>query len=148
MSDATPGKEFAKQLLRQDVALQSPRYQEHRMQLEQQLQRAERNEQIVYWVVVVAVVIAGAAFLWIAARNARGVDPWDRDATVLSVAVGVVYAAAAITVMFGLAAYYGRLRPATRELKEKLVLESIREIRQELRELKQQISSTQDRQQP
>lgn len=118
------------------------------MQLEQQLKRAERNEKRVYWVVVGAAVIAGCGFLLKASNTLGGFDPWDQDATALSVTVGVVLAMALIIFWYGLLAYYGRFRLVTKDVKEKLIFESIRELQREVGELRKLMETSKDRQQP
>lgn len=117
------------------------------MQLEQQLKRAERNEKLVARIVIAALVISVAAFIPTAAKLFGGADPYDDDATILSVGLGLVYIPAAITFWVGLASYFSRFRAGTQRAKEKLMFESIRELRQEVQELRRIVDPPGDQRQ-
>lgn len=146
MTDSSPKTRFAHQLLRQESVIQTPRYEAHRMELELQLKRAERNERSVYWIVVCALIVGVAAGILLASHAVGSPDPGDMDATLLSVTLGVTYWIAAIVFFVGLASYYSRFQVATKGLKERLIFESIREIRQEVFELRKLIEDPKDRQ--
>ena len=136
MADRSPHPEFASELLRQDATLQSPQYQEHRMQLEQQLIRAESRERLTKRVVIGALLTAVAAFAVLASQALGSPDPGDKDATIWSVAAGVIYALAWATVFIGVASYYSRFLPRVRRAREELQAQTIREIRSDIQELR------------
>ena len=139
MTDPHTPDQFAKKLLQQEQILQTPRYQEHRMELELRIQHAERNEKLAGYVVIAALVIALPTMFASGARWFGSPDPTDNGATVLSVAVAVIWYLATITFWLGLASYFSRFRPAVQRAKENLMIESIRELRQEIQELHQMI---------
>lgn len=130
-------------LLREDTALASPRYEEHRMELERQLSRAESREVLVHRVAVGALLTAIASGALTATQVFGSADFGDRTATPLSVAMVVLYVASLSVFALGFAAYYGRFRPAVRQTRERLILESIRELRGEVRELRQKVEGRQ-----
>jgi hypothetical protein len=131
---------FASLLLQQDESLHTPRYEEHRMQLEQQLVRAEWREMTARRVVITALGIAIAVIPLIATRAFGGIDPWDDDATAVSVSLGVLYWLAVTVFLVGLASYYSRFRPGVREARDRLRDDSIQQLRHELAELRRQLS--------
>jgi len=136
MSESKPPESFSAQLLRQDGALTDSHYQEHRMQLEQQLVRAERNEQRAKWVVVVAFFL-GMALMFVGGFRVVGsFDPTDKNANPLSIALGVIYVVAAVTWPIALAAYFSRIRPRIRRTRELLMENSLQQLQQEVRELR------------
>jgi hypothetical protein len=136
MSDSKPPESFSTQLLRQDGALTDSHYQEHRMQLEQLLVRAERNEQRAKWVVVVAFFL-GMALMFVGGSRVIGsFDPTDKGANPLSIALGVIYAIASLTFPIALASYYSRFRPNVRRARERLMEDSLHELQQQVRELR------------
>jgi hypothetical protein len=136
MSESTQPESFSAQLLRQDGALGNSHYQEHRMQLEQLLVRAERNEQRAKWVVVAAFFL-GMALMFVGGSRVFGsFDPTEKDANPLSIALGVIYAIASLTFPIALASYYSRFRPNVRRARERLMEDSLHELQREVRELR------------
>jgi hypothetical protein len=132
---------FGSKLLQQDMSLYSERYKEHRMQLERHLTQAESRERLTKRVVVGAFLVAAAVFPIIASRVFGGPDPYDKDATVLSVGAGVIYVVAWAVFFIGTASYYSRFLPRVRRAREELRDESIRELRREVAELRQLVES-------
>jgi hypothetical protein len=136
MNDAPLTPSFSSKLIEQDQSLQTSRYQEHRMQLELQLKRAEWKVRLTGRIVVAALLISLATMLICGSRVLGSPDPGDRDANVLSVTVGVIYAVSAIVFWLGLASYFSRFQPGVKRTRELLLEESIRELRQEVSELR------------
>jgi hypothetical protein len=134
-----PGR-FASELLNQEQDLNTPRYEEHRMQLEQQLVRAERNVEITKWVVVAALLSSVVGMYVAGSRVLGSPDPFEEEATALGVFFGAVHILSAIVLYLGLASYFSRLAPRVRRLREDLQNESIRELRREVAELRQMLS--------
>lgn len=128
-------------LLKQDPTLNSPRYEEHRMELERKLTQAERREVLAHRVAVGALVMAVISGALIASRVAGSADIGSDSATPLSIAITLLYIVSISVFGVGLASYYSRYRPAVRRAREQLVLESIRELRGEVRELRQKIDA-------
>ena len=69
-----------------------------------------------------------------------GFDPWDKDATFLSVTLGLLYAIAMIAWPVALAVGFSRFRPRTREIKEQIRDTSILALQAEIAELRKQIA--------
>ena len=136
MSDRQRPENFGAKLLQQDESLHSERYKEYRMQLEQSLTQAESRERLTKQVVVGAIVLAAVVFPILASHVFGSPVPFDKDATVLSIAAGAIYTVAMAVFFFGVAANYwnlSRLRRAREGMQE----ETIRELRRELAELRQ-----------
>lgn len=131
---------FTQRLLEQDTYLSSPRYQVHRMELELQLSRAEWKEKLAGRVVLIALPVALVAMFLAGSRTFGSPDPSDDSANVLSVSIGVIHFVAAVTFWLGLASYFSRFRPAVRQARDRLLEESIRELRQEVQELRRQLA--------
>ncbi len=136
MSERSIPENFGSELLRQDDLLDSERYEEHRMQLEFQLARAESHERITKRVVLGALGVVAVAFLILASRGFRGADPFDKDATAFSIAAGVAYAVGWIVFFIGLASYVSRFLPRVRRVREDLRDETIQELRRDIAELR------------
>lgn len=129
-------EDFGSRLLQQDQSLNSDRYKEHRMQLEQRLKRAESRERLTKWVVVGAFLVAAAVFPILASRLFGSPDPYDKSATLLSVAVGVIYVVAWSVFFIGIASYYSRFLPRVRKAREELREGTVDELRREVAELR------------
>lgn len=143
MTESLGHGSFGNRLLEQDTDLYSNRYQEHRMQLQEKLRRAEQREKLAFRIVVGALFIAVVTCFLAGARVFGSPDPGDLErgeATWFSVLIGVVYALSLATFWLGLASYYSRFRPATRKISDNLRDESISELREEIRQLRQQLN--------
>lgn len=114
------------------------------MQLEQRLAQAESRERLVRRVTITAMILATGLFPVVASGVLGGADPWDKDATVLSVGLAVAYIAACVVSALGIAAYYSRFSPRVRHTREKLAEESIRELRREVSELRRLVEKRQN----
>lgn len=136
MSKSGIPEDFGSKLLRVDKSLRSERYKEHRMQLENQLLRAESHEQLVKRVVIGAILLAAMLLPVVASRVFGSPDPYDKNATVLSVTAGTVYAVACMVVFIGIASYYSRFTPRVRQAREKLRDELICELQREVANLR------------
>jgi hypothetical protein len=136
MSDRQLPENFGAKLLRQDESLHSERYKEHRVQLEQSLTQAEARERLTKRVVVGAIAVLAVVFPVLASHVFGSPVPFDRDATVLSIAAGAIYTIAMIIFFGGVAANFWNL-PRLRRTREGLQEESIRELRREVAELRQ-----------
>ena len=138
MADPHPDQ-LRSQLLEQDPVFQTARYQEHRMQLEQQLLRAQRRERVLTWVVAGAFLAAVVTMFLVGSQTFGSPDPYDKHATVLSVALGAIYVLAQAVFFIGTASYLSRFLPRIRRLREELRDETIRESREEIRELREEV---------
>lgn len=151
MTESLGHGSFGNRLLEQDTHLYSNRYQEHRMQLQEKLRTAEQREKLAFRIVVGALCIAVVTCFLAGARVFGSPDPGDLErgkATWLSVLIGVVYALSLATFWLGLASYYSRFRPATRKIADNLRDESISELREEIRQLRQQLNPSNVRPEP
>lgn len=146
MSDSSLRTPFAASLIEQDHVFHSPHYSEHRMQLELQLNQAERRERIVGRVVVAALVLSVTGMFVSGSQILGSADPTDKSATLLSVAVGGLHLAATVIFWVGLASYFSRFRPQVKRMQDQLLAESIRELRRDVGELRNLVSSLQPRQ--
>lgn len=139
MSDFQNPKDFSRRLLEQDEVMGSDRYKEHRMQLEQQLVRAEARKRLAKQVVICAILIAVGVFPLVGSGVLGSPDPYDKNANWLSVSAGGVYFLSIAIVFIGLASYYSRLNPGVTRAREELRDESIRELQKEVSRLSRMV---------
>ena len=142
MGKADASGNLRSKLLQQDESIHSERYKEHRMQLEHRLIQAESHRRLTKRVVVGALLIAAALFPVAASRVFGSPDPYDKDATFFSIAVGGMYIVACAMFFIGMASYYSRFTPRVRRAREELRDESIRELRREVAELRQLVEGS------
>lgn len=143
MTESNGINSFAAKLLQQEEAFLSTQYQEHRMKLELQLSRAEWKERVTSRVIIFALAISIMAMFVIGSGRFGSADPGNQDATFVSVSMGVLYGLSATVFWMGLASYYSRFRPGVRRIRELLLEESIRELRQDVNELRKLMSASQ-----
>lgn len=111
---------FAARLLEQDEVMSGPEYAAHRDQLAGAISTARWRERIAYRVCAISGVIA-FTLMFVGGSGVLGsFDPASRDATVLSVGLGVIYVICMVTFCVLLASYYSRFRPGTRQAREDL----------------------------
>jgi hypothetical protein len=140
MSSSHQTSHFAMQLLRQDQLLNAPDYREYRMKLENALTAAERREKLAAWIAGVSFVVALVLMFVGGSKAFGGFDPWNKEATYLSVTLGVLYAIAMIAWPVALAVGFSRFRPRIREIKEQIRDTSILTLQAEIAELRKQIA--------
>lgn len=140
MDSSSEGNKLVDRLLQQDVDPNDTRYQEHRMQLELALKKAEQQEKIVSSITVISLILSLTGMFLGGTRAVGAFDPWEKDATILSVTIGVIYFVALILFWFSLASYFSRYRPRVRNVKEQIRDANIQLLHQELQDLKQQVS--------
>jgi hypothetical protein len=141
MNEFKPNENFSTRLLQQEEALQQPRYEEYRMQLEAELARAEQREKLVARIAAGSLIVAVLILPLAGTEAIGGFDPWNENANFLSISLGVIYVIAASTAAILIASYYSRFRPRTRQTRENLMQHSILELHQELRELRSEVES-------
>ena len=140
MSSSHQTSHFAMQLLQQDQPLNTPDYREYRMKLENALTAAERREKLTAWIAGISFVVA-LVLMFVGGSKVFGdFDPWDKDATFLSVTLGGLYAIAMIAWPVALAVGFSRFRPRIREIKEQIRDTSILALQAEIAELRKQIA--------
>lgn len=131
---------FAMKLLKQDEPLSQSDYKEYRMKLENALTSAERREKLAGRVAGVSVAVS-VVLMFVGGSNLLGsIDPWSKDATMASMALGVVFVLATLSALFSLATYYSQFRPQVRDVKEQLRDASILALHGELSELRKQVA--------
>jgi hypothetical protein len=69
-------------------------------------------------------------------------DPWDDDATIVSVTLGAIYCVAGVVFWIALASYFSRFRPRTREVKDNLRDARMLELEREITELRREIKES------
>ena len=120
MSSANKPGHFAMQLLQQDQPFSESQYKGYRMKLEDALTTAQRRERLVGHAAWVSFLI-GFVLMFVGGSKVVGnFDPWSRDATILSVMLGVIYCIAAVTWPLAMASYFSRFRPRVRDIKEQI----------------------------
>lgn len=110
------------------------------MKLEQALTAAERREKLARRLVLASCLV-NVGLMFVGGLHLFGsFDPWSKDATVVSVTLGIIYVLAAVIFPISLASYYSRFRPKVREAKEDLRDASLLALQSELSELRKQVS--------
>jgi hypothetical protein len=137
MNDPRDPDSLAARLLRQDDPVSAARYQEYRAKLEAALTAARWRERLAGRVVVIACVLS-LALMFVGGGGVIGsFDPWSKDATLVSVAAGVVYCVATGVFFLSLASYFSRFRPGVSEARERLRDADLLELQQQIRELRE-----------
>jgi hypothetical protein len=129
---------LASQLLQLDD-VHDPQYKEYRMSLENALTRAERRER---WMGRIAgsAFLVGMILMFVGGSKVVGdFDPWSKDATIFSAALGVIYVIASFAWPLSLAAYFARLRPKIRDLKEQIRDTSLLALHSEVAQLRTEL---------
>jgi hypothetical protein len=141
MPNAQNTTRFATQLLQQDEPLSDSQYKEYRMKLENALTTAQRRQKLAYRVVVVSCVVS-FTLMFVGGSGIFGsFDPWEKEANIVSMTLGVIYLLAAVIFPLSLASYYSRFRPRVREAREQLRDASILDLQREMCELRKQIAA-------
>jgi TRAP-type C4-dicarboxylate transport system permease small subunit len=140
MNSAQEKSLFATRLLQQDEPVSDSTYKEYRMKLENALIAAERRERLAGRVVAASCVI-GFALMFVGGSRILGdFDPWSKDATAISITLGVIYAVAVVVFPISLASYYSRFRPKVRNVREQLRDASMLALQAEVLELRKQVA--------
>ena len=120
MAESPDLNSLSSRLLAQDSLVAENEYRDYREKLARSLDAARRNERIAYWVCAVSGVIS-FLLMFVGGSGVMGdFDPWSKDATPLSIALGVTYVTSSILFWVVLASFYSRLRPGTRRAEESL----------------------------
>ncbi|MGE0607809.1 MAG: hypothetical protein AB7O62_12015 [Pirellulales bacterium] len=118
------------------------------MKLESALTTAERRTKLVGLIAVFAFAISLILMFVGGSRLVGAFDPWSKDATPLSVALGTIYVLAAVTWPLALATYFSRFRPRVRDIKDQIRDAHILALRGEISELRQQVANIARREEP
>jgi hypothetical protein len=128
------------QLLLQDQPLSASDYREYRVRLEQALTTAERRGKLAAWVAGASFAIAFVLMFVGGSKAVGDFDPWGKNATFLSVTLGVLYVIAMIAWPVALAVGFSRFQPRAREIKEQIRDTSILALQVEIAELRKEIA--------
>lgn len=136
MTDSTGSiKSFRDQLLDAEQVHET-RYEEHRMNLEFALNRAERNERNTGYVCAIAFVVSFVLMFVGGSQVLGAFDPYDKDANALSVTLGAIYVLASVTWPIALAVGFSRLRPRIANLKQEITDAKIESLQLEVSKLR------------
>lgn len=132
---------LASQLLQLDEPLNDSQYKEYRMSLENALTLADRREKLLGRIAGSAFVV-GVILMFVGGSKVAGAfDPTSKDATILSVTLGLIYVAASIVWPIALATYFARLRPKIRDLKDQIRDTSLLALLSEVAQLRKEINA-------
>lgn len=131
---------FSEQLLQQESSFQQTRYQEHRMNLEEQLNRLEIREKHVLSACKILLVITFILMFVGGSEVLGGFDPWNENANILSVTLGLLYLICAVSCPMLAAYYFSNLRPTTRRTRDDLLHYSIKELSLTVEQLGEEIA--------
>lgn len=129
---------FGDALLREEP-INEPDYKEYRMNLELALNRAERFERITFHVFWVTFLLSWCLAFVGGTQVVGGFDPYNQNATPLSITLGVVYVITCIAWPLSLASLYSRFRPRIREIKEEIRESKIDQLQREVEQLRDKL---------
>jgi hypothetical protein len=142
MTDSPDTTRFSARLLLQDEPLTDAEIQEYRMKLENTLSTAERRKRLAGRVVVASFAV-NLVLMFVGGSKIFGsFDPTDKDATLLSSALGVIYILAVIIFPLSLASYVSRFWPNVWRARQDLTDATMLELQREIRELRRQLESS------
>ncbi|MGQ0637339.1 MAG: hypothetical protein ACT4QC_22250 [Planctomycetaceae bacterium] len=141
MSSTRDPNEFAAELLLQGQPLDDSAYKEYRMKLENALASAERREKLTERIAVIAFVAAFILMFVGGTRVFGSFDPFEKEATIVSMMLGVVYVIANVVWPISLAVYFSRFRPRVREIKDQIRDTNILALQCEIDALRKQIAA-------
>lgn len=141
MTNSPQSSRLALQLLQQDQPLSESEYKEYRMKLEQELKSVERREKLATRAASVSIVLAFVVMIIGASGVAGDFDPWSKEATILSIPLGVTYVLAWVVFLLSVAATVSRFHPRIKDLKEQIRDASILALHGEIAELRKQVAT-------
>ena len=147
MNTLNKSNSFQTLLVQQEYSLSRQPYQDHRMQVEARLAQAERYQKHSKVVGFIAILLAAGMFPIVASGAIGSADPFDKNANILSVSLALLYIVACIVGAVSVASFYSRFSPRTRQAREDLRDEMLREMRSDLAALREQITHLQQEQQ-
>lgn len=135
-------KDVGAELLQQDERLSTAEYEEYRMKLEMALNRAERSDRLVTWVLAISFAVA-IALMFVGGFQLFGpFDPTDPGASAISITLGVIYVVAQILFPICLATYFFRIRPRLTQAKSDIRDADFLALQREVSELREQLAAT------
>ena len=141
MADRDQSAPLGAKLLGLEEPANGTYYGEYRMNLESALVTAERRERITTYVAGISFIV-GVALMFVGGTRIVGdFDPWSKEATPLSIGVGIVYVLACVTFPLALAIGFSRYRRRVHTLKDQLRDTLLLDLRREVRELREQVES-------
>ena len=120
MAELTDLNSLWSRLLTQDSQVAENEYHDYREKLTRSFGTARRSERIAYWICAVSGVTMFLLMFVGGSGVVGGFDPWDKDATPLSIVLGVIFVISSILFWLLLVSYYSRFRPTTRRAEENL----------------------------
>ncbi|MBI1311076.1 hypothetical protein GC176_07185 [bacterium] len=115
------------------------------MKLESALDQLERREQFILKLCKLFVVITIALMILGGSEVLGGFDPWNANANILSITLGIIYVIFAVSTAMLAAYYFSNLRPTTRQTRDTLFQHSLSEMAQALDAIREEVRSLKDR---
>lgn len=131
---------FAVHLLMQDAGVSETDYKEYRVKLENALTTAKRRERLTGHIAWVAFAVSFALMFAGGTRIVGSFDPWEKDATALSVILGAIYCVAMIAWPVALAIGFSRFRPKIRKIEDQIRDANLAALHFEVVELRKQVA--------
>jgi hypothetical protein len=137
MTDSRDPSRFASELLRQDEPLSDSQYEEYRGNLDRALAKTERREKLARRFVVASLVISFVLMFVGGSKLLGSFDPWSKDATFVSAALGLVFSLAIAIFLLSAVAYFWWFQPGVKDAKERLRDANILDLQRQIRELRE-----------
>jgi hypothetical protein len=137
MTDSHDPSRFASELLRQDEPLSDSEYQEYRGKLENALMTTARREKRAGRFLIASLVISFTLMFVGGSKLLGSFDPWSKDATFVSAALGLVFSLAIAIFLLSACTYFWWFQPGVKDAKERLRDANILDLQRQIRELRE-----------
>ena len=148
MNDSRDPSRFASELLRQDEPLSDSEYQKYRRDLETALATTARREKLARRFVIASCVITFTLMFVGGSKLVGDFDPWSKDATIVSTALGLVYSLAIVIFLLSSVIYFWWYQPKVKDAKERLRDANILDLQRQIRELREKAAPTSRHEKP
>jgi hypothetical protein len=137
MTDSRDPSRFASELLRQDEPLSDSQYKEYRGNLENALAKTEGREKLARRFLIASLVISFTLMFVGGSKLLGSFDPWSKDATFVSAALGLVFSLAMAIFLLSACAFFWWFQPGVKDAKERLRDANILDLQRQIRELRE-----------
>jgi hypothetical protein len=148
MNESRDPSRFASELLRQDEPLSDSEYQTYRGKLENALATTARREKLTRRFVVASCVITFALMFVGGSKVVGDFDPWSKDATFVSMTLGLVFSLAIATFLLSSVTYFWWYQPKVKDAKERLRDANLLDLQRQIRELREKAATTSRHEKP
>ncbi len=114
------------------------KYEEYRMNLESAIDRTIARRTLTTYICIVSLILSFVLMFVGGSKVLGSFDPTETRATPISIVLGVIYALSSITWPITLAMIVSRFNPRLRSLRERLILQTLEDLRSRIAKLEAQ----------